>query len=264
VRVLVPEWKYVCVSVDPLAGGRVSLAVDGQPLATRLTKELSANYTRRLDLGQLGFFVKIGSVGLINVFSGVPNGGDNGSSPSYPAIGSGLTSCGASGTVLAWAASGWSYPRGWPLATAGNNSFTKWVAASEVCHSNGSNNNGVLVAVPLHLKVAAAYSFCSRLSYGGQIPAYNNLADWRAAWDTALAAVASATTVDFLWQPFHRQGTSDIFASGYDRSLELRPGMWIPGQPNNLDEKCVLCDGQGCWDKYCIDEQESVSFCHFQ
>jgi hypothetical protein len=250
---LLPEWKYVCVGVDPLAGGLVTFFMDGQFVASRLVKELSSNYSRRLDVAQLNINVKYGSVGLINVFNGVESG--NLSSP--PAA---LTSCGTPGTALTWAPSSWIYPQRWPLSPVGVNSLTKQVAASEVCRSNKKNISGVLVVVPLYLKVAAAYSVCSRLGSSGQIPIYDNLTEWRAAWEFAAAAIVATTTVEFLWQPFHRQ-PGNIFVSRYNASRQINPAMWFPGQPNNPDEKCVLCDWHGCLDKYCDDEQPFV--CQF-
>ena len=264
VRILLPEWKHVCVTVDPLAGGRVSLAIDGQPVASRLIKELassSTNNNRRIDLSQMGVRIRFGSVGLLNVYGGAEAGGVGGRA----AVEASTVPCGSLGTALAWNPAEWIYPRGWPAPAAVYN-FTRPVDVSEICgdSSNSSSNitsPGVLLVVPLHLKVSAAYGVCSRLGEGGQIPAYNSLADWRTAWDSAVVAVNTTTTVDFLWQPFHRSGSSDTFVSRYNASLKLDPAMWNPGQPNNLDEKCVLCDRQGCWDKYCEDEQPFV--CQF-
>jgi hypothetical protein len=230
--------------------------MDGQFVASRLVKELSSNYSISLDVAQLNIVVMYGSVGLINVFNGVES-----SNSSSPAASATISSCGTPGTALVWAPSSWSYPQSWPLSTAGKNSLTKQVAANDVCRSSKNNSLGVLVVVPLYMKVAAAYSVCSRLGNSGQIPIYDNLTEWRAAWDFAAAAIAAATTVEFLWQPFHRQPTGNIFVSRYNVSRQLNPAMWFPGQPNNPDEKCVLCDRQGCLDKYCDDEQPFV--CQF-
>jgi hypothetical protein len=106
----------------------------------------------------------------------------------------------------------------------------------------------------LRLKVAAAYGVCARLGEGGLIPAFNRLEDWQAAWLSASATVTSIP-IDLLWQPYHRLEDTDTFVSRYNTSTTLNVNMWIKGQPNNKDEKCVLCDRKGCWDKYCEDEQ---------
>jgi hypothetical protein len=259
VRILLPEWKYVCLAVDPLAAGgsRVNLSIDGRPVGGRLIRELAAatNGGRRLDLSQTRIHVKFGSVGLVNLYRGVEQvaAAVNTTGGTAPAA---LGSCGSPGTALAWTpALDWNYPRGWP---PGGFNFTRQVIAGDVCTTD--NKNGVLLVIPLYLKVAVAYGVCSRLGQGGKIPAYSSPADWRAAFNTAAAAVAATSSFEFLWQPYHR-ADNDTFVSRYEPSLRLNPGMWIPGQPNNPDEKCVLCDRVGCWDKYCEDEQPFV--CQF-
>jgi hypothetical protein len=224
--------------------------MDGQFIASQLVKELFSNYSIRLDVAQLSIVVMYGSVGLINVFNGVEIG--NSSSLAGSAH---TSSCGLPGTALTWAPSSWSFPGNWPLSTANKNNFIKKVAVSDVCRSNGNTSRGVLVIMPFYLTVTAAYGVCSRLGNSGQIPIYDNLMDWQAAWNFAVTAIAASTTVKLLWQPFHRHATMDIFVSWYNTSHQLNSSMWIDGQPNSLDQKCVLCDKQGCWDRYCNEEQ---------
>jgi Low-density lipoprotein receptor domain class A len=100
---------------------------------------------------------------------------------------------------------------------------------------------------------------CTKLGNEGQLYSFTSASDYHLTWPR----VVQHGIIDEMWTAYHRSPSSiQNFVNVYDPEDAMPAGLWGAGQPNNVDQLCVVCSQQaGCLDQFCSTPKPSV--CQF-
>jgi hypothetical protein len=181
--------------------------------------------------------------------------------------------CGTSGNLLAWDILSSNYVTSkwhWDHRFLPNLVRFNKVSINTVCRSLSVNNPSkevmknriqqpYLVTDLLERNFDEAKDRCEKLGNEGQLYSFATASDYQATWPR----VVQHGIFDEMWTAYHRSLTSlQSFVNIYDSEEAIPAGLWGAGQPNNIDQQCVVCSKLAdCLDQFCTTPKPSV--CQF-
>ena len=170
--------------------------------------------------------------------------------------------CGMAGNLLAWgnmtsrgSGGSWEWDQRFPADLV----HIDKLLLGTVCTTDGELQQPYLISDGAARSFSASRERCQLLGSGGQLYSFSSIADYHATWPRVL----QQGITDEMWTAYQRAPKArNTFVSVYDWGTEMPPGLWAAGQPNNIDQHCVVCSQlAGCLDQYCTTPKPSV--CQF-